>query len=344
MAKQSLMDRLKNGAGSVLCGEGYLFQMQHRGYLKAGAYVPEVVLEHPEVVEQLHEEFRRCGTDVEVAFTYYAHREKMKAIGRKDDLEKMNRAALKLAKKSAQGTDMLITGNICNTGAYVIDNQAAADEVRRQFSEQVKWAAEEGVDFILAETISYLGEALIALEVIKKFDLPAVINFTAHGAKSKDGHGWAEACKTLQDNGADVVGLNCGRGPAAMLPLLKEIRAAVSCGVAALPVAYRTTPEQPSFQSLKNADGSSAYTLGLDAHLCTRQEMADFAREAKDIGVEFIGMCCGGEAYHLRAMAKALGRSTIASQYSPDMSQHYILGNKAFAKQQEQEFTGHITK
>jgi betaine-homocysteine S-methyltransferase len=225
-----------------------------------------------------------------------------------------------------------------------VENKAEAEaEVRRQYTEQVAWAAEEGADFVVAETISYLGEALIALDVIKKSGLPAVVNFTSHGAKTKDGHTWAAACKVLEKNGAAVVGLNCGRGPAAMLPVLREIRAAVSCPVAALPVAYRTTPEQPSFQSLKNPDGTSAYTLSLDRFLCTRDEMADFAREARDIGVEFIGICCGGEPYHVRAMAEALGRTTPASKYSPDFSQHYIFGSEQYAKKHEQKFTGHVT-
>lgn len=338
---KGLLERLADGP--VLCAEGYLFLLEHRGYLKAGAYVPEVVLDHPEAVYQLHREFARCGTDVQLAFTYYAHREKLKAIGRENDLETMNRAALRIAKEVAAETDALVAGNICNTGAYDLDDiEASATEVRRQYSEQVEWAADEGVDFVVAETISYLGEALIALEVIKSKNLPAVINFTTHGEKTKDGRSWVDACKVLEAKGADVVGLNCGRGPAAMLPLLRDIRAAVSIPIAALPVAYRTTPEQPSFQSLALPNGESAYTLGLDAFLCTRQELIDFTIEARKIGVDFIGICCGGEPYHVRAMVETLGRTTLASKYSPDMSQHYILGSKDYAKRQESNFTDHI--
>jgi betaine-homocysteine S-methyltransferase len=340
-AKKGLLERLRDGP--VICAEGYLFLLEHRGYLKAGAYVPEVVLDNPEAVYQLHREFARCGTDVQLAFTYYAHREKLRAVGREDDLEKMNRAALRIAREVAAETGALFAGNICNTGAYDLENKTESEaEVRRQYTEQVEWAAEEGVDFIVAETIPYLGEALIALEVIKAKGLPAVINFTSHGDRTNDGFTWAEACKALEDKGADVVGLNCGRGPAAMLPILREIRAAVSCPIAALPVAYRTTPEQPSFQSLTMPNGESAYTLGLDAFLCTRQELADFTREAREIGVDFIGICCGGEPYHVRAMAEALGRTTPASKYSPDMSQHYIFGSEKFAKSQEDPFTEHV--
>ena len=340
--KKGLLERLAEGP--VLCAEGYLFLLEHRGYLKAGAYVPEVVLEHPEAVYQLHREFARCGTDVQLAFTYYAHREKLKVIGREKDLEKLNRSALKIAREVAAETGALFAGNICNTGVYNLHDKAASEkEVRRQYTEQVQWAVDEGVDFIIAETIPYLGEALIALETIKAKNLPAVINLTSHRDKTNDGYSWAEACRQLEKAGADVVGLNCGRGPAAMLPILREIRGAVSIPIAAVPVIYRTKPEQPSFQSLRLPNGESAYTLGLDAFLCTRQEVAEFTREARAIGVDFIGVCCGGEPYHLRAMAEALGRTTPASRYSPDMSQHYIFGSKKYTKTYERELATHAT-
>jgi betaine-homocysteine S-methyltransferase len=344
MANPGLLERLKAGGGSVLQAEGYLFQMEHRGYLKAGAYVPEVVLEHPEVVAQLHEGFRRCGTDVQLAFTYYAHREKLAAIGRDGELENMNRAALALAKKAAEGTDQLVAGNICNTGAYDLENkQASSREVLRQYNEQIGWATEAGVDFIVAETIPYLGEALLAVEAIKSAGQVAVVNLWGNRPdKTYDGVDWVEAAKQLADAGADVVGFNCGRGPAGIMPLMRELRDKVTTPIAAIPVAYRTTPEQPSFQQLKNPDGTSAYTLGLDRYLCTRQEFANFASEAADLGVELLGMCCGGEPYHLRAMAKALGRTTEASKYSPDMAEHYMVGGAGFGKPQEQQFLNHM--
>jgi len=76
---KDLISRLNEGP--VLCAEGYLFAMERRGYLQAGAFVPEVVLEHPEVVSQLHREFIRAGSDVVQAFTYYGHREKLRIIG-----------------------------------------------------------------------------------------------------------------------------------------------------------------------------------------------------------------------------------------------------------------------
>ena len=95
----NLIDKLNNGP--VLCAEGYLFAMERRGYLQAGAYVPEVVLEHPEVVTQLHREFIRAGSDVVQAFTYYGHREKLRLIGKEELLEPLQKNALKIAKDAA---------------------------------------------------------------------------------------------------------------------------------------------------------------------------------------------------------------------------------------------------
>ena len=77
---KNLIERLNEGP--VICAEGYLFAMERRGYLQAGAFVPEVVLEHPEVLSQLHREFIRSGSDVIQAFTYYGHREKLRIIGK----------------------------------------------------------------------------------------------------------------------------------------------------------------------------------------------------------------------------------------------------------------------
>src|SRR5881397_86069 len=94
-----LLERLERGP--IVCAEGYLFELERRGYLQAGAFVPEVVLEHPELVSQLHREFVHAGSDVVEAFTYYAHREKLRMIDREADLERINRDALAIAKEVA---------------------------------------------------------------------------------------------------------------------------------------------------------------------------------------------------------------------------------------------------
>jgi betaine-homocysteine S-methyltransferase len=326
-AKAGLLERLQLGV--VLGAEGYVFELERRGYLQAGAYVPEVVLDHPEAVTQLHREFLRAGSDVMVALTYYAHRDKLRTIGREGDLERMNRRALRLAREVAQEGDALLAGNICNTWVY--DHRQPEETgrlVRAMYAEQVRWAVEEGADFVIAETLDYLAEALIALEVIHEFGLPAVVNFGSIYETTKDGIAFDDACQLLEEHGAEVVGLNCSRGPATMLPAIAKIRSRVQCYVAALPVAYRTTPAEPSFTALRDTDGERSFPIALDPFTATRFDLAKFAVRARELGVRYIGVCCGGAPHHVRSMAEALGRVVPASRYSPDMSLHPALGTQ----------------
>lgn len=325
---RGLLARLKEGA--VICAEGYLFELERRGYLQAGAFVPEVLFDHPEVVEQLHLDFVHAGSDVTQALTYYVHREKLRVIGREKDLVPMNRAALKIAKSVARRTGTLFAGDICNTNVYDPSDKRSISEVERIYAEQVGWAAEAGVDYFVAETISWLGEALLALEAIRKYSkVPAVVTLAIHREPvTREGLTPAEACQRLEAAGADVVGINCHRGPATMMPLLKEIRATVNCHVAALPVPFRTRPEQPSFMALTDPclSDQRAFPVGLDPFMCTRQEIFDFGREATGLDIRYLGVCCGAGPHHIRALAESLGRHPPASRYTVDMSRHTIFG------------------
>ena len=330
--------------GPVICAEGYLFEFERRGYLQAGAYVPEVVLEHPGLVEQLHREFVHAGSDVVEAFTYYGHRAKLRLIGREKDLEPMNRQALRIAKKVAREAGALVAGNICNTTTYLPDDKAAHRASRQMFDEQIRWAVDAGVDFIIGETYSHGGEALIALEAIKASGLPAVVTLAIHNSGTTR-EGWTpeDACKRLEQGGADVVGLNCSRGPRTMLPLLRKIRKAVKCHVAALPVPYRTTARQPAFQSLTDnhcdcIPGDRPFPVALDPFTCNRYEIAAFGEAAYALGVRYLGVCCGAGPHHIRALAEALGRAPPASRYSPDMSKHYIFGSAGSLRRQNLEY------
>jgi betaine-homocysteine S-methyltransferase len=334
---RGLLERLQDGA--VICAEGYVFELERRGYLQAGAFVPEVLFEHPEVVEQLHLDFVHAGSDVTQALTYYVHREKLRVIGREKELVPMNRAALNIASSVARRTGTLFAGDLCNTNIYDPADPRSLKQVERIFAEQVGWAVEAGVDYFVAETFSWTAEALLALAAIRKYSkVPAVMTLAMHREDvTREGHTAAEACRRLEGAGADVVGLNCHRGPKTMMPLLRQIRAAVKCHVAALPVPYRTTTEQPSFMSLTDpcCGNERAFPVGLDPFVCTRSEIAQFGREAYALGVHYLGVCCGAGPHHIRALAESLGRHPPASRYTVDMSRHAFFGtNKRILKVQ----------
>ncbi|MBW3632982.1 MAG: homocysteine S-methyltransferase family protein [Chloroflexi bacterium] len=340
-----LLERL--AVGPVICAEGYLFEFERRGYLQAGAYVPEVVLEHPDLVAQLHREFVHAGSDVVEAFTYYAHREKLRLIGKEHLLEEMNRQALAIAKEVAQENGALFAGNICNTNIFVGDDDSKR-AVRAMFEEQVAWAVDAGVDFIIGETFSWGEESLIALDVITQTGKPAVITLALHQhPETREGWSAVDACRRLEDAGAHVVGLNCIRGPRTMLPVLKAIREGVSGHVAALPVPYRTNDDEPTFQSLRDpaypdAPGGRPFPTALDPFVCTRYEIEDFAREAYDLGIRYLGVCCGAGPHHIRSMAEALGRTPPASRYSADMSKHAFLGTDPTLKDENRAYASEL--
>jgi betaine-homocysteine S-methyltransferase len=341
-AKKTLQERLAEGP--VICAEGYLFEFERRGYLQAGAFVPEVVLEHPDLVQQLHREFVHAGSDVVEAFTYYAHREKLRIVGREADLERINREALRIAKGVADESGTLFAGNICNTNAFDPGDPASHKAVRAMFEEQVGWAVEAGVDFIIGETFSFAQEALIALDVINKTNRPAVITLAMHQVDTtREDWTVADAMKRLEHAGAEVVGLNCIRGPRTMMPLLRQVRDAVKCHVAALPVPYRTTDAEPTFQSLRDPNwtgvpGARPFPVALDPFTCNRFEIAAFAKTSYDLGARYLGVCCGAGPHHIRALAEALGRRPAASRYSPDMSKHAFLGTDRQLKKVNQEY------
>jgi betaine-homocysteine S-methyltransferase len=306
MKKKGLLERLKEGP--VLGDGGYLLELEKRGWVRAGPFTPEVALNHPDALRELHIEFREAGADVLQALTFYASRDKLATVGLENRLGELNRAAVRIAREVA-GDTCLVAGNLSLTWMYEPDSPAASDRVRRTFDEQLAVQVDEGVDFIIGETFSWLGEALIAVERGRKTGLPTMVTICFENKdETADGKTAAEAAKALLDAGADVVGMNCLRPPEHMLPAMEQMRRAVSGYLGCQPTAYRTPKEKPDFTSLPE------FPYALDPLQLTRKEMGDYALRAREIGVNYIGACCGAVAIHLREMARVLGKSSEDSR------------------------------
>jgi betaine-homocysteine S-methyltransferase len=188
---------------------------------------------------------------------------------------------------------------------YEPDSPSAADRVRKTFDEQLAVQVDEGVDFIIGETFSWLGEALIAVERAKTTGLPVMVTICFENKdETAEGKSAAESAKALLDAGADIVGMNCLRPPEHTLPAMEQMRQAVSGYLACQPVAYRTPRDTPDFTSLPE------FPFALDPLQLTRKEMGDYALRAREIGINYIGSCCGSVAIHVREMARALGKLT----------------------------------
>ncbi|XP_070568428.1 betaine--homocysteine S-methyltransferase 1-like isoform X1 [Ptychodera flava] len=254
----------------------------------------------------------------------------------------MNRTALKMAREVADETGTLMAGNICNTNVYRPDNEKRKNETMNMFTEMIEWSVVEGADFILAETYTHFGEAMLALKAIKEYGkgLPAVITLVPFVVSTKNGQAitadmvpLTEACKKLEEAGADVVGLNCGRGPATMMPLMEEIRKACKGHLAAVPLPYRTTEEEPNFFLMTDPKtGKRLFPTDDDVLSCSCDEIRDFGKHCKELGIEYVGLCCGNRPFQTRSLAESLGRSPPASLFSPDMTKHAVYGTDSKVK------------
>jgi betaine-homocysteine S-methyltransferase len=300
---KGILERLAEGP--VLGDGGYLLELEKRGYVQAGPFTPEVVIDHPDALEQLHREFLRAGVDVLQTMTFYASDDKLATVGLEGKVDEINRAAVQIARKVASEGDALVAGNLSLTWAYDPADDASTDHVRALFDRQLSDQIDAGPpDFWIGETFSYLAEALLFLERARATGLPVMVTMCFEQAlpRSYEDLTPAECAKQLSGAGADIVGVNCLNGPAVQLPIAIEMRGATDAHVAAQPVGYRTPADHPDFTS------TEAFPYALDPMQVNRVEMAGFARDAREAGIGYIGSCCGSVAGHVRAMAKVLGK------------------------------------
>ena len=133
-----------------------------------------------------------------------------------------------------------------------------------------------------------------------------------------DGFHIGRACRILLDKGATIVGSNCFRGPNTMLKVIEEIVKEVPPEkVCALPVMYRTTDAQPTFFDLEDSCSinNPVYPHGLDAFQVSTREVTEFTKRCKEMGLKYLGLCCGNTGNYTRAMAETLGRKPPSSKY-----------------------------
>ena len=249
----------------------------------------------------------------------------MDLVGRVDKTEQINRIALKIAREVAEETGTLFAGGVSNTNLFSeVKDGDPTEEVQAMYEEQVRWSKEEGVEYVIAETMTHIKEAKIALEVIKSFDLPAVVSFASQVEKdgiclTYDNVPVPEACRQLLEMGATLVGVNCSRGPATMIKLVEQIcREIPPEKVCALPIAYRTTQEEPSWHTLTDKacpENNPVYPDGLDAFGVSQVEIVQFTKHCMELGLHYIGVCCGNTGSYTRAMAQAMGKDAVSSKY-----------------------------
>lgn len=305
---KNILDRLSEG--NVLGDGGYIVELEKRGYVIAGAFTPELALSYPDAIREMHREFLRAGAEVLQVMAFYGSREKLATVGQADQTFEINQAATRIAKEVA-GDNALVAGDLSATWKWQPNSPSAEALVAGMFDEQIE--AQAGVDFFIGETFWHLGEARLCLgRLKKKTRLPAMITLAFRGKSvTDDGMSAGECARILSGEGADIVGVNCMRDPQRMYPLIEEMRRATTGYLAAQPVAFRCSDDTPWFT------GTSAFPDRLEPTQLTRHEMAEFARHARDMGVNYIGSCCGSIACHVREMARALGKYREKQVWKP---------------------------
>jgi len=297
-----------------------VFELEKRGYVKAGPWTPEAAVEEPEAVKQLHREFLRAGADVMQAFTFYASEDKLvnrgNQAGVKIGVEAINREACKIAREVADEGDALVLGGICQCPSYL--SGKSKEEVQAEYRKQINVFVEEGLDFLLCEYFEHIEEMEWAVEECRKTSLPVAASMCI--GPDGDMHGiTAEECAVrMAKAGADMVGINCHFDPFVSLDCMRKMKdgldaVGLSPHLFVQPLAYYTPDAgKQGFIDLPE------FPFALEPRICTRFDMHKFAREAYDMGIRYIGGCCGFLPYHIRAIAEELaeerGQLPVASE------------------------------
>ncbi|UYV72379.1 BHMT [Cordylochernes scorpioides] len=305
--KKGLLERLEEGV--VIGDGGFVFALEKRGYVKAGPWTPEAAVEHPEAVRQLHREFLRAGSDVMQAFTFYASDEKLinrgHNAGRKFTGEDINKAACELAHQVADEGGALVAGGLSQTPGYLSSKPAA--EVKAEFRKQVDVFVKNNVDFLVCEYFEHVEEIEMAIAVCREAsNLPVAATMCIGPEGDMHGVSAGDCAVRMAKAGAHVVGLNCHYDPFVMLDTIRAMKKALDTAglkvhLMSQPLAYHTPDAgKQGFIDLPE------FPFALEPRVCTRWDMHRYAREAYNLGVRYIGGCCGVEPYHIRAVAEEL--------------------------------------
>ncbi|MCF7818702.1 MAG: bifunctional homocysteine S-methyltransferase/methylenetetrahydrofolate reductase, partial [Kiritimatiellales bacterium] len=246
---------------------------------------------NPKLVVGIHQEYADAGADVIETNSYGANRIKLQSHGLADQLEAINRAAVRLARAAA-GEDAFVAGSvgpILKAGQVYLHNQS--DEWAEVYREQMTVLADAGIDFFMLETFSHIEEAQLAAKIAKSFGLPVFVSMTVGvNGETQKGRKIEQIVQTL-DNDANVdgIGVNCGVGPAA----------AYSNAERALP--HTTKP----FTVMANA-GVPQEVDGRLIYMSTPEYFTEYAKTMIQLGVRGVGGCCGTTPDHIRMMAKSV--------------------------------------
>lgn len=303
--EKNILTRL--AAGEVILGDGsYIFTLERRGYATAGMWTPESAAEHPDAVHQLGIEFARAGADVTQTFSFWCHEDKLPK-GCKFSVDEINQSACDIANRVSASKDTIVAAGVTQTGMFQGDGarpskQAVQDELR----EALKIYKKNKINLVIVEYFRNILEMEWAIEVALEFDLPVAATMCMGPGGDETGVSAGECAVRMARAGAHIVGTNCLFDPWSLLEVMKEMKDALKLFkldpyLMAQPNGYRI-PDAGSFGWCEIEE----FPFAVEPRQLTRWEARKWARSAYDLGIRYIGGCCGFEPYHIRAMAEEL--------------------------------------
>ena len=261
----------------VLVVDGAMGTMLQRAGIPAEQCPEQLNVTAPDIIEDLHRNYVIAGADCVSTNTFGGTRAKLDEYGLGDQVVELNRAAVRIARRSGA---LHVLADVGPTGLVMEPlGQATFDQVFALFTEQIEALAAEVPDAIIIETMTDIAEARCAVLAARAVcDLPVIasVTFGQDGRMSLSGTEPATAAIVLEAAGASVVGMNCGLGPEQMLPLAEAM-----AGATTLPLVVQPNAGLPTLR-----DGATVFPG-------TADEMGLAAARFVDLGATLVGSCCG---------------------------------------------------
>jgi methionine synthase / methylenetetrahydrofolate reductase(NADPH) len=251
----------------------------------------ELNLTAPDLVKEVHEEYVRAGAEIIQTNSFGATFQKLQQFGLQGSLHEINIKAATIAREAA-GDRVYVAGSIGTLGLRIEPyGPTSFDEAKELFKQQIVGLLDGGVDLFVLETFSDLSEIKQAILAVQELcDLPIVAQMTIQMDGNTSFGTTPEAfTQRLDEWGADIIGLNCGVGPALVLTALEKMREVTSKKLSAQPNA-----------------GLPRDVQGRQMYMCSPEYMATFARRFIQVGASFIGGCCGTTPTHIKLLADGI--------------------------------------
>lgn len=261
------------------------------------SYCPGLMnIEKPDVVSALHRMYLEAGADILETNTFGANRAALAPWRRETDVVEINRSAARIAREAAAGK-AYVAGAIGPLGPLSSGEPLSDGDVYDMYKEQAAALASEGVDALILETFSSLEQLGIALRACKReTGVPVIAQMVfPDGVRTLFGDSARNVINVLTGGGADVIGVNCGCGPVAMLDIAITLRG----------MTDRFISAQPNAGYPQYMDGQTTYPT-------SAEYFASYAVRLADAGVNIVGGCCGTTPDHIRLAARLLrGRKPV---------------------------------